>query len=348
MGAISGFFAEQAKRQRQTRSARGCLGAIGIIAALVAPPALGQDVHANLNHEMTDTVIDRAVLEMARELGEQTDGRIDITVHSRGEMGGERSMFDLMQAGAIEMGVSGAVIISAAAPEFGVLDAPYLFKSKEHLHEVMEGPVGEALRDAILESKGIRIIGRMDRPPRHITTKGVAIRTPQDMEGLKIRTREIPVQVEAFRMIGGSPVPMAFGEVYTALQTGVIDAQENPLEQTLGASFDEVQDHVILTGHVREIQWLIVSEVWWQGLSEEDRVLITDAAGKAMAQGQDEVYANDERLLEEAQQAGMTIVELTPEERDAFQQAVADLPNKFADVWQPGLYEKIVAAGQDQ
>jgi TRAP-type C4-dicarboxylate transport system substrate-binding protein len=109
-----------------------------------------------------------------------------------------------------------------------------------------------------------------------------------------------------------------------------------------------VQDHVILTGHVREVQWLIVSEIWWQGLSEEDRTLITDAAGKAMAKGQDEVYANDERLLEEARQAGMTIVELTPEERDAFQQAVADLPNKFADVWQPGLYEKIVAAGQDE
>ena len=336
------------KRRRQARAPRGLIGALGVVAALAAPPALGQDVRANLNHEMTDTVIDRAVQDMARQLAEQTDGRIDITIHSRGEMGGERSMFDLMQAGAIEMGVSGAVIISAAAPEFGVLDAPYLFKSPEHLHDVMDGPVGEALRDAILESKGIRIIGRMDRPPRHITTKGVAIRTPQDMQGLKIRTREIPVQVEAFRMIGASPVPMAFGEVYTALQTGVIDAQENPLEQTLGASFDEVQDHVILTGHVREVQWLIVSEVWWQGLSEEDRALISEAAKQAMANGQDEVYANDERLLEEARQAGMTIIELTPEELDAFQKAVAELPNKFADVWRPGLYEEIVAAGQDQ
>ncbi len=335
------------------RLARGLSG-IGTAAALALVVGAGlpgaaaaQDLKANLNHQMTGTVIDRAVQRMAERLAEETDGRIDITVHSRGEMGQERDMFDLMQVGAIEMGVSGAAIISAVAPEYGVLDAPYLFSSPEHLHKVIEGEIGEELRQAILDNKGIRVIAWMDRAPRHVTTDGLEARTPEDLEGFKIRIREIPVQVEAFRMIGASPVPMAFGEVYTAMQTGVIDGQENPLAVTLGSSFDEVQDHIILTGHVREVQWLIVSETWWQSLSEEDRALILEAAKEAMAEGQAEVYADDERLVEEAKARGMTIVELTPEEKAAFQEAVADLPQKFADTWKDGLFEEIVEIGKN-
>lgn len=313
------------------------------LASLSTLPGHAQGVRANLNHEMTGTVVDRAVQRMATDIDERSSGRIDITVHSRGEMGGERDMFDLMQAGAIEMGVSGSVIVSSVAPEYGVMDAPYLISSPEHLDAVIGSDVGDGLRQAILERKGIRIIGHMHRAPRHITTKGRDVRTPADLSGLKIRTREIPVQVQGFRMLGASPVPMAFGEVYTALQTGVIDAQENPLDIIMGASFDEVQDTVILTGHVREVQWLIVSDIWWNGLSDEDRNLVQQAADAAMQWGQDELYGADAALLEDARAGGMTVIELTAQERGGFQQAVSDLPSLFADVWADGLFEAIVA-----
>lgn len=313
------------------------------VASLGALPAHAQGLSANLNHEMTGTIVDRAVQRMATDIAERSEGRIDITVHSRGEMGGERDMFDLMQVGAIELGISGSVIVSSVAPEFGVLDAPYLISSPEHLDAVIGSEVGEGLRQAILDRKGIRVIGHMHRAPRHITTKGREVRSPADLDGLKIRTREIPVQVQGFRLLGASPVPMSFGEVYTALQTGVIDAQENPIDIIMGASFDEVQDTVILTGHVREVQWLIVSDLWWSGLSEEDRALISEAAEAAMQWGQDELYGADAALLQEAEAAGMTVIELTAEERAAFQGAVADLPSMFADVWADGLFEAIVA-----
>lgn len=313
------------------------------VASLGALPAHAQGLSANLNHEMTGTIVDRAVQRMATDIAERSEGRIDITVHSRGEMGGERDMFDLMQVGAIELGISGSVIVSSVAPEFGVLDAPYLISSPEHLDAVIGSEVGDGLRQAILDRKGIRVIGHMHRAPRHITTKGREVRSPADLDGLKIRTREIPVQVQGFRLLGASPVPMSFGEVYTALQTGVIDAQENPIDIIMGASFDEVQDTVILTGHVREVQWLIVSDLWWSGLSEEDRALIGEAAEAAMQWGQDELYGADAALLQEAEAAGMTVIELTAEERAAFQGAVADLPSMFADVWADGLFEAIVA-----
>ena len=308
--------------------------------------AYAQDVKANLNHEMTGTVVDEAVQRMARNIAEKTDGRIDITVHSRGEMGGERAMFDLMQGGAIELGISGAAIISAVAPEFGVLDTPYLIVSPEHLKKVVEGEVGDEIRKTVLDKKGIRILGWMDRPPRHVTTKDRMVRKPQDMAGMKIRVREIPVQVEAFRMLGASPVPMAFGEVYTALQTGVIDAQENPLGITLGSSFNEVQDHVILTGHVREVQWLIASDSWWQKLSDKDRAVITEAAAEALQWGQNKVYAQDAAHLKEAKARGMKVVELSAAELKAFQDGLADLPKRFADVWKDGLFDRIAKAGE--
>ncbi len=321
------------------------LGWLAIVASLafVAPQAQAQSVKANLNHEMTGTIVDKATQRLAEQLAEQTGGEVDITVHSRGEMGSERSMFDLMQAGAIEMGVTGSVIVSAVAPEYGVLDAPYLFRSPEHLAAVMDGPVGDGLKQAILDRKGIRVIGRMDRAPRHITTGGTEVRSPEDLEGLKIRMREIPVQIQAFRMLGASPVPMAFGEVYTALQTGVLDAQENPMDIIMGTSIYEVQKTVALTGHVREVQWLVVSEAWWSGLDEETRAAIQAAADEAMAWGQSELYAADAEYLKAAQEAGLTIIELTDEERSAFSDKLTELPASFEDKWLDGLYEQIVA-----
>lgn len=323
-----------------------------IIGAAVAAVVGFSTAHAqvasgSINHEMTGTIVDEAVQRMAARLAEQSDDGVRLQVFSRGEMGGERAMFDLMQAGAIEMGVTGSVVVSAIAPEFGALDAPYLFSSTEHLNRVMEGEIGSELREAILERKGIRIIGRMDRAPRHLTTKGREVRSPADLSGIKIRMREIPVQVQAFRLLGASPVPMAFGEVYTALQTGVIDAQENPLDIFLGASLDEVQDTIILTGHVREVQWLIVSDLWWQSLSEEARTLIQAAADEAMAWGQDAVYEADRKLLEEAEAGGMTIVSLSPEELSAFREAVATLPEQFSGEWEEGLFERIAAQAEE-
>lgn len=325
-------------------TARNCVRIGLVVGAMAFTPAFAtaQSVTANLNHEMTGTVVDEATQRMAKALAETSDGAIEITVHSRGEMGGERDMFDLMQAGAIEMGVTGSVIVSAVAPEYGVLDAPYLFRSPEHLAAVMDGPIGEELARTILDRKGIRLIGRMDRAPRHITTGGTEVRSPEDLQGLKIRMREIPVQIEAFRMLGASPVPMAFGELYTALQTGVLDAQENPLDIIMGTSLYEVQETVTLTGHVREVQWLIVAETWWSGLDEETRETIQSAADEAMGWGQDRVYSADAALMDDAREAGLTVIELTPEERSAFSEKLAELPNAFADKWKDGVYEAIV------
>ncbi|MDB6178401.1 TRAP transporter substrate-binding protein [Paracoccus sp. Z330] len=315
-------------------------------AALVPATGSAQNVTANLNHQMTGTVIDEAVQRMAADLGDQSEGRIDIKVHSRGEMGGERDMFDLMQVGAIEMGVTGSVIVSAVAPEYGVLDAPYLFNSPEHLARVMDGPIGDDLKQTLIERKGIRIIGRMDRAPRHLSTGGKEVRTPSDLSGLKIRMREIPAQIEAFRELGASPVPMAFGEVYTALQTGVLDAQENPLDIIMGTSLHEVQETITLTGHVREVQYLVVSDLWWQSLGDADRALVQEAADQAMNWGQTRVYQADADLVETARAEGLTIIELTPEQRASFSAGVADLPQRFAGKWKDGLYQQIVEAGQ--
>lgn len=337
--------AQRGARCRFSRIISG-LAASLVLAAFVTPwavpQATAQSVRADLNHEMTGTTADRALQRLAEAIAEQTGGDVQITVHSRGELGGEREMFDLMEVGGIEMGLSGAAIISAVAPEYGLLDMPYTITSPEHLHRVINSEIGEELRKTILERKGIRILAWMDRAPRHLTTQGRAVRTPGDMDGLKIRIREIPVQVQAFRMLGASPVPMAFGEVYTALQTGAIDAQENPLEIINGSSFYEVQDHLILTGHVREVQWLFASDTWWQTLSPEVQEIIEEAAEESMAWGQDSVYQADDRLLEELQDKGMKVIELTGEERALFQDALVELPEQFADTWQEGLFERIV------
>ncbi|MEW6082719.1 MAG: TRAP transporter substrate-binding protein [Bacillota bacterium] len=312
-----------------------------------ALPAEKKEHVIHVNHEMGAGTPVAATLERFAEMVEaKSNGRIQVEVYHTGELGSERQMYELMESGAVQMGLSGSALIAAVAPEYGALDMPYLFASQEHLRSVVSGPVGQELTEKILDRKGIRVLGFMDRAPRHLTTKGArVVRQPADLKGLKIRIREIPVQVEAWRALGASPVPMAFGELYTALQMGTVDAQENPVEVTYGNSFQEVQDNLMLTGHVREVQWLLISELFWKEIDEEDRNIITSAARDALTYGDQLTEEQERDYINKLAEAGMNVVELGHDEISAFQEAVKDVPSKFADKWLPGLYERIVESG---
>ena len=302
----------------------------------------------SLNHEMgAGTPVAIALERFGKPVEERSKGEMKVRVSHRGELGSEREMFSHMKVGSIEMGLSGSALIAAVTPEYGALDMPYLFENQGHLRKVASGPTGEALKKKILERQGIRVIAFIDRAPRHLTTKGDKIvRKPEDLKGIKIRIREIPVQVEAWRALGASPVPMAFGELYTALQTGTIDAQENPVEVTYNNSFFEVQNNLILTGHVREVQWIIASEKFWAKLNERQRGIILEAAAEAAKYGDQLTWEKETDFIKKMQDKGMRTIELTPEEKKAFMERVKGVPEKFKDKWVPGLYETIVKEGK--
>jgi len=321
---------------------------IPLLILFILNPLSFAELTFSVNHEMgAGTPVAIALESFGKIVAEKSNGDMKVKVFHRGELGSEREMAAHMKTGAIEMGLSGSALIALAAPEYGALDMPYLFLNQAHLRKVVSGPVGDNLKKKILESQGIRVLGFIDRAPRHLTTKGDRIvKKPEDLKGLKIRIREIPAQVEAWKALGASPVPMAFGELYTALQTGTVDAQENPVEVTFSNSFYEVQNNLILTGHVREVQWVIASELFWNKLDGKQKGIILGAVEQSCKYGDTLTWEKETDIIKKMKEKNMRIVELNAEELQAFMDRVKGVPEKFKDKWLPGLYETIVKEGK--
>lgn len=300
----------------------------------------------SLNHDIgAQTVAAEALERFGKIVEEKSGGDMKVNIFHRGELGAEREMFNYLKTGAVEMGLSGSVVIATLAPMYGALDMPYLFSSQAHLRRVISGSIGDGLRKKIQEA-GIRVIGSMDRIPRHLMTKGKIVRKPDDLKGIKIRVREIPVQVDAWRALGASPVPMNPSEIYMALQSGTIDAYENTLDSGYSISIWEVQKILILTGHVREVQWLMASEKFWGKLDDRQKKIITDAAQECMVYGDKLSAVQDADYIKKVKDKGMKIIELTDDEKGAFRDRIKDVPKKFEKIWLPGLYEAILKAGK--
>ncbi len=320
---------------------RAVLLAVAMLAAGAGGPGGMADaaVAIRFNHTFgPGSNADQAVKRFAEEVGKKSGNRIQVKVFSAGELGQEREQYDLLQTGAMDMALAG-LLIPAVAPEYGVMDMPYLWRDQEHVRKVFGGPIGQELQAKILQRKGIRNLAFINRGPRYLTTKTRAVRMPADLRGMKIRTLQNPVHIEAWRMLGASPVPMAIGEVFTGLQQGTIEAQENPVEMIKAMSFHEVQRYLIRTSHVRSVIWVVVSDRFWKTLSPEDQRLLETEARTAAAYGDRLQQELDSAIEKELQAKGMTIIDPNVEQ---FQKALAGLPAKFAKEWMPGLFERIV------
>jgi len=318
--------------------------ALAVGLSLPANESLARAITIQINHEMgAGTPTARALEWFGERVEQETDGAVRFRYFHSHELGSERETYDMLEAGAIEMAVSGAQIVSALAPEYGALLLPYVFADADHFARVLNGSIGEEMHASFLDSKGIRILGWAHRAPRHITTSGNReIRSPADLNGVRIRIREIPVQVDAFRALGARPVPMAFGEVYTGLQTGTIHAQENPVSIMLAHNFHEVQDHIILTSHIREAFWWEISERVWQRLPEPVQQAFLNNIDEAIALANEWEFAEDAEYLQQFSARGVNVIELTDEQLAAFAELVAPVAEQYAGSWKAGVYDEIV------
>ena len=322
---------------------------LAVAASLARPIRVGKaaqsKVTINFNH--TDGPTGEAAIfaeQFKKLVGERSNGRITVETFHSGELGAEKDMYDSLQLGTIEMGRTGSLIISVVAPEYGALEMPYAFRSQEHLRSVLQGQIGQEMHQKFLEGKGIRVVAIVNRGPRQLTTTDREVRTPDDLSGLKLRVPEIPVYVEAWRALGASPTPMAFPEVFTALQQGAIDGQENPLGTIWGNSFYDVQKYLNLTTHVRGNGWMVASETFWQTLSGEDQQLLQQAADEAATFADGEIAKQETDLLGKLKEKGMTVVEL---DTTPFSDIVwENVPSKFEDDWKEGLLDQIQQQGE--
>lgn len=220
----------------------------------------------------------QALLLMADYVWERSGGRIKIEVYEGGQLGDERSTIEQCIAGVIDIVRTATGPVEAFYPYIGVFSLPYIFRGETHMWSVLQGPLGRWMLDDMARA-GIVGLAYLDAGARHFyATKPIT--RPEDLKGLKIRTRQSEPEIAMVEALGAIPVAMAFGEVYTALQTGVIDGAENNLPSygPFGVRHYEVAKFICLDGHLRNPEVIIISKVTWDRLSPEDRILLREAA----------------------------------------------------------------------
>ncbi len=250
----------------------------------------------------------KAALKFGEELSKLTDGRIDVQVFPNETLGKEIDLINGMQLGSVDMTITGESLQNWA-PMAALLAVPYAYSSLEEMDKVASGDIGKKIEEQIIERARIRPIAYFARGPRELTSNR-PIKTPADLDGLKLRVPNVPLFVDVWKALGARPTPMAFSEVFTSLQAGTIDAQENPLALIDSASFNEVQKYVNKTDHVRSWIYLTISEITWQKLSDADKKAVMEAASRAQKFERGLFLEDEKRLTKELQDKGMTFVDV--------------------------------------
>ena len=290
------------------------------VALLASTTVLSADMTLKLGHLANEeNAWHLAALRFAEELKSKTDGRIDVEVFPNESLGKEIDLINGMQLGTVDMTITGESLQNWA-PKAALLAVPYAYSSIEHMDEVASGEIGEQVKAEIIEKAKVRPIAYFARGPRNLTSKR-AIKSPADLNGMKMRVPNVPLFVDVWKALGAAPTPMAFSEVFTSLQSGVIDGQENPLALIRSANFNEVQGFVNQTEHVRSWIYLTIAESTWAKLSDADKTAVEEAA--AIAQEYERGLLNDSLAADRAylESNGMEFVEV---DGPAFQAAAKD------------------------
>ena len=292
-------------------------------AAGVASPAGeggGQDViNIRIAHVALEiTPIAQAVERFAHVLEERSEGRFNVDIFPNSVLGGNRELIEQLQMGTLEMAAPSVASLGGFTDGTALFDLPYLFDSQEGAFAVFDSEIGRGILDDLLAAN---IVG-LDWYAmgwRNLTANR-EIRTPEDMQGLRVRVIENQMHIDHFNALGASATPMAFAEVYTSLQQGVIEAQENPYSQIYSQRFYEVQSHIIETQHIFDPVPLIMSRIWWESLTPEDQALIREVSAETVEWQRGIIDEIDGELRDRLMDI-VTIIELTPEERAAFRAA---------------------------
>jgi tripartite ATP-independent transporter DctP family solute receptor len=264
--------------------------------------------------------------EFARLVNDATGGEIVIKVYGGGQLGkGERELLEGLQLGTIDLAVTATGPVSNFSPDMGVVDLPFLFTDYQQVDKVLDGPVGRRLLDG-LEKAHIKGLAFFENGFRNFTNSKRRLLTPEDFKGLKFRTMENPVHLASVRQLGAQAVPMSWGEVYTSLQTGVIDGQENPVAIIHAFKLSEVQKYLSLTGHFYSPAPLTMSLKKFNGLKPEQQKILLDAALKAAAFERKLIRDNEAKQLEDLKNQGMVVDQV---DKTLFIKAMAPVYDKF-------------------
>ncbi len=268
----------------------------------------------------------RAVELFGDLVAQGTDGRIRVQVHTNNQLGNQRDVVEGLQMGSIEL-ANVASVMASFVPEINLFELPFLFEGPEHFDAVVDSSIGRGLAPAF-ERRGLHLLGYFDVGERHIMTSERPLESLRDLAGLKIRVMENPLHLSTFKAFGASPLPMAYGELYTALEQGVIDGAEAADPNYFAKRFYEPAPYWARVGWIRLIEYVVMSRSFYDSLPAEDRTVIDTAARSMILQQRAWYRAEAEAALARLQEAGVTI---SRPDREPFRAAALGVYEEWAD-----------------
>jgi len=277
--------------------------------------------------------------EFARLVYLYSDGTVIVEVFPNSLLGNERDMIESVSMGTLAMTLVSTAPLTNFFPDFAVLDLPYLFPTAEIAYYILDGEVGTYLLNQ-LPAQGIIGLGYWENGFRHVTNDVREIRVPSDLAGLRIRTMENEIHMDTYREYGASPLPMAFGELFIALQQGVIDGQENPAVNIYTGRFHEVQRFMSLTGTLYAAAPLLINRSVFERMTQEQQDAVTRAATEAKHWQRNFSQANDQAAIERIRDSGTLVTEV---DLDVWIAASQGTYRNFEDRLNQGLIQRINA-----
>jgi len=276
-------------------------------------------VRLRLAHASPETTSQQlALLQFAKNIKEASQGEIDIRVYPNSQLGNDATVLGGVRGGTIDM-MHGGGILSGLVPECDGLELPFLYSDPAHVYRVLDGEVGQSVF-ARLPEFGLQGLAWLENGFRCITTRHRAVRTPEDVRGLKIRVLPSPIHILTFKLLGANPVPMPIAELYQALESGAVDAQEHPITVAHSAKYYEVQKHLTMTRHVYTALPLIMNKGKFDALSKAHQALLLEHTQQAAQWQRQNNLENEKRLIEDFRKQGMQVLESY--DADAFRKVV--------------------------
>lgn len=284
-----------------------------------------------------------ASLKFAELVAQKTAGRVKVEVGGSAQFGDDVESLTNMRLGTLAFSANSQGAASGVVPQFSVIGLPFLFRDLDHAYKVVDGPVGDKINDAA-KAKGLVVLALWDNGIRHTSNNKRPILKPEDLAGIKVRTPPDTITLDIFRALGANPGPLAFSELYIALQQGVFDGQENPLMNIYSSKLHEVQKYISLTGHKYETTPLLASKMIFESLSKDDQKAVKEAAAEAGTLNRQMSLAADIELREKLTAAG---VQINTVDQAAFAAKTKPVYDKWAKQF-PELVELIVAEAGKQ
>jgi len=289
----------------------------------------------------------KSLEKFAEEVKTNTNGAVEVQIFPANQLGNERDLAEGLTMGTIDMAWISAGVMENFETKFAVFSLPYVFRDYEHVHQIAEGELGKVIFDSLLQGKNIRTLAFYDQGFRFIWNNIKPIEKLEDLKGMKIRAPESPVYVGTFNFLGSNPTPIPWGEVYTSMQTKVVDGFEVFPESVVTNNLNEVTKYGSKSRHIYAGSVLMINEDVYKKLSAEQQDIIHKAAANSEKYNRDLIVESEEKYVKDLEGKGMKINDISEEEIQKFRDAVKPLYKDYADkVGGLDFIEKIIATGK--